>query len=127
MSPLMNVVLNLPTATEFQSIADRLARLHDLEQQPIHKEQLVTGPVIAPWQPTNDHCALFRASVYPGAVRCRHGGRCAAPTNVRSVATAVKMSICGGCHKKFTRSGYGLFPSCDDCHWEGSVCIPRTK
>jgi hypothetical protein len=43
------------------------------------------------------------------------------------VQPVAKMSICGGCHKKFTRSGYGLFPSCDDCHWGGSVCIPRTK
>ena len=127
MSPLTNVVFNLPTATEFQSIADRLARLHDIEQQPVRKEQLVTGPVVTSWQPTNDRCALFRASVYPGAVRCRHGGRCAQPTSARSLVTAVTMSICSGCHKTFTPSGHGLFPSCGECRWEGSVCIPPAK
>ena len=117
MSPLMNVVLNLPTATEFQSIADRLARLHDLEQQPIRKEQLVTGPVVTPWQPTND--------------RCRQGGPIGwgldCPTAARCSAVAVTMSICRGCNKTFTPSGHGLFPTCGVCIWEGSVCRPLAK
>ena len=43
MSPLTNVVLNLPTAAEFQSIADRLACLHDRDDATIIIQKHVRG------------------------------------------------------------------------------------
>ena len=54
--------------------------------------------------------------------------RVSSPTIVSQMTQAKTQArptvSCQGCNKTFTPSGYGLFPTCGTCHWEGSVCIP---
>ena len=214
MSPLTNAVSNLPTATEFQSITDRLARLHERDdaasiiQKHVrgHQERnrrwikhprtwfedgqqgrkwghniggsvedaietMLQDPSITGFTYNEiKRSTYFIKSTFVDRVerevvyhegnpnprkkdgsfvnseRWKHhvsylkkpAARQSVPRkmpshssppqqSIRREQPVVTMSICGGCHKTFTRSGHGLFPSCGDCRWEGSVCIPLAK
>ena len=215
MSPLTNAVSNLPTATEFQSIADCLACLHDRDdaasiiqkhvrghqernrrwikhprtwfeddqqgrkwghnigdgsvedaiekmlQEPsitgfayneikrstyfiksTFEDRVERGVVYHEGNPNprkkdgsfsnskrwKHHVSYLKKPVALQSVPRKMPSHSSPPQQLSSGDQPVaKMSICGGCHKTFTRSGYGLFPSCGDCRWEGSVCIPLAK
>jgi hypothetical protein len=221
MSPLTNAVSNLPTATEFQSIADRLACLHEREihladrgdaasiiqkhvrghqernrrwikhprtwfedgqqgrkwghniggsvedaietmlQEPsitgftyneikrstyfiksTFVDRVERGVVYHEGNPNprkkdgsfvnsekwKHHVSYLKKPAPLQSVPRKRPSHSSPPQQLSSgVQPVAKMSICGGCHKTFTRSGYGLFPSCGDCRWEGSVCIPLAK